>query len=268
MARLKGALQVTGNIGGVSIYKMKGCNDPIVRVKGGVTREQIETLESCSKVRKNNKEWSGVAQMAGAIRRTVKPIAGLADYNFCGQLSAISKNIQKKDETMEPGQRSIHLSQYKELLSGFQLNEKHPFKSTALMPITWNIDRDKREATVGMEKSNPVYQLKNFTSLSNFRFVITLGCVSDIAYDPQSEQYIPTNNALPEVTSQIMTEWFQIDREIPAQTLSLQAPDLQNPMDECTSLVLGIGIEFAQLGVTGIPLADKTTGCGQILGVR
>ncbi len=258
---------MTGNIGGMSIYKMKGCDELIIRVKGGATREQIETLESCKVVRQNNNEWRGVTQLAGAIRRSIKPITGLSDYNFCGQLSALAKKIQKSDIESVPGKRSLLPSANRNLCTGFQLNREHSFRNTVLSELSWEINRDSKLAQVNIGEITPVCHIKGWSNAGTvFRFVVTLGTASDYALS--EDQYLPVNNSLPEFTTVKTTDWLSMKQEIDAQSLTLAAPMNKNTIiDNHTSFVLGIGIEFATPGISGEIQPDKVVGCAQILGV-
>lgn len=267
MAKLKGALQMTGNIGGMSIYKMKGCDELIVRVKGGATREQIETLESCKVVRQNNNEWRGVTQLAGAIRRSIKPIIGLSDYIFCGQLSALAKKIQKSDIGSVPGKRSLLLSTNRNLCTGFQLNREHSFRNTVLSDLSWKICRDNKMAQVNIGAITPACHIKGWSNAGKaFRFVLTLGTVSDYAIS--GDVYLPVNNSLPEFTTIKTTDWFPMTQDIEPRLVTLPAPTNRNTIiDDHTSFVLGIGIEFGNPGLTGEIQPDKVVGCAQILGV-
>ena len=47
MARVKGILQVTGGLKGVSMYTMRGNDEVIMRTKGGPSKNTIKTRYSC-----------------------------------------------------------------------------------------------------------------------------------------------------------------------------------------------------------------------------
>ena len=95
--------------------------------------------------------------------------------------------------------------------------------------------------------------------------MVTLGIVSD--YTPDNPKYIPMNDTLPEFTTVTMSAWFSKKEIIGSQTLTLSAPiDKNTIIDNHTSFILGIGIEFATPDLTGEIHPEKRVGCAQILG--
>ena len=107
MARVKGILQVTGALKGVSLYTMRGSDEVIMRTKGGPSKSTIKNSESCKGLRESGAEWSGCTKAASSIRRALEPILRLADYNVMGGLNALCKKIQCMDTENEKGKRNV-----------------------------------------------------------------------------------------------------------------------------------------------------------------
>ena len=58
MAIVKGFMQITGSIQGVSFYTRRGSDKVIMRTKGGATKDQIAHSPKFEKMRMQQKEFS------------------------------------------------------------------------------------------------------------------------------------------------------------------------------------------------------------------
>lgn len=267
MAKLKGAIQLTGSLGELSFYTMRGCEGVVVRRKGGATKAQIRNDASCEMVRLINSEWGGVAKMGAAIHLTMRYLTRLSDYNSSGALNAIAKKIQKSDTCYKLGERPVQLSLQRAMIAGFSFHKSHPFSGVVKVIPEWEIDRSQRTAVVKLPDIIPALHLYNFTRLPFFRFDVHLGVVSDLFYDKVSKKYHPVDEAAHESHVSLSTPWFTESDTISAQELRLTLPDSYGKYGEMTSLVLGIGIEFGSVGPKGVPQAEKYAGSAVILGL-
>ena len=127
MAIVKGFLQMTGSIKGVSFYTRRGSDKVIMRTKGGVTKEKMATAPQYEGLRKNQKEFGGSSKFSSMTRYAFGGLHRLADYNLTSVLSGMGKNLIKMDTVSELGQRRIQLSQHKHILEGFNFNRKCHF---------------------------------------------------------------------------------------------------------------------------------------------
>jgi len=267
MAKLKGAIQLTGNLGDLSFYTMRGCEGIVVRRKGGATKEQIRSDSSFGIVRKINSEWSGVTLMAGAIHRTMYNLTRLSDFNSSGQLNAIAKKIQKCDECHDLGERPVQLSKQRTLVAGFSFHRGYPFSAVVKVIPVWEIDRDRRTAIIRLPEFIPSLHLNNFTRLPYFRFVVNLGMVSDLFYQSDSQTYLPVDKKAHETFISRDTDWMTAAELIPACVIEVVLPDLSVTISEMTTFVLGLGIEFGTVGPGGKPQAVRYAGSAVILGL-
>lgn len=268
MAKLKGPLQMTGQLGNLSIYTRRDSDAIIVRTKGGATKEQIKNDPAFENTRRGNREWGGATKLGGAIRNSVIALARLADYNVSGTLNAIALKMVKGDTLHEWGERSASLSQHRSLVAGFNFNRKHLFDSVVRVTPTWSIDRDTQQAQVTIPELVPALHLENFTKLPYFRFVVALGVVSDMDYDKGYEKHIPVVEAGHGCGTTVCSEWFTEKGTLPEQVIGVIPYEKQLVLNDRTSLVLGIGIEFGTVGDNGLPVAVKYAGCAKVLGVR
>ena len=266
MAKLLGALKITGSVGGLSIYRMKGCNELVVRTKGGFTRERILRDSSLRNVRSMNSEWSGVTLMAGAIRRALVLLSPMRDYNYTGQLCAIAKRMQKSPDIGAYGQRPVLLSSHRELLNGFSLNVAYPFPAVVQPPVKGTIDRTTRSATIEFAEMQPKLSLASPDGVSFYRFVGVLGAVSDAVYDQQMAVYRPADGK-EETSVSVASQWFHLDNRFDGLRLELLIAEREGALHPQRTLLLGVGIEFGTIGFKGLPTQTGKGGAAMVIGV-
>lgn len=267
MAKLKGVLQLTGQLGNLSIYTRRDSDEIIVRSKGGASKERIRNDPEFENTRRGNREWSGATKLGGAFRRSVIVLARMADYSVSGTLNAVMLKIVKRDTVNEWGERSVLLSQNKSMLSGFNFNRKHLFDSVVRLTPEWSIDRENQQARVSFPELIPSLHLANFTNLPYYRFVVALGVVSDLEYEPTSGGYLPVVKEGHGTGNSMRTEWFTLKNDLPAQVIEVIPYKPVGALNEHVTLVLGIGIEFGTVGDDGLPEAVKYAGCAKVLGL-
>jgi len=266
MARLKGILQVTGGLKGVSMYTMRGSDEIIMRTKGGPSKNTIKTRDSCKGLRDSGTEWGGCTKAASVLRRGLEPLMRLADYNVMGGMNALCKKIQCLDTEHEKGRRNVYISANRQYLTDFNFNKINLFDRVVHLKPEWEINRGAVRATVILPEFNPAEQLVAPNKLPFLRFVIVLGFCTDVTYDEPSKSYKPVNELLPGYYKEAHTDWTPVKRALPAQTLEVQIDKIAPHLTESDTLVLGIGVEFGTVGADGEGEAVKWAGCAKVLG--
>jgi hypothetical protein len=266
MARVKGILQVTGGLKGVSMYTMRGSDEVIMRTKGGPSKQTIKTRDSCKGLRDSGTEWGGCTKAASVLRRGLEPLMRLADYNVMGGMNALCKKIQCLDTEHEKGKRNVNISANRQYLTDFNYNKTNLFDRVVRLKPEWQMDRGSVKATVTFPEFNPTEQLFAPNKLPFLRFVIVLGFCTDVTYDEQSKSYKPVNELLPGYFKEAHTDWTPVKRALPGQTLEVQIDKIAPYLTDSDTLVLGIGIEFGTVGADGEGEAVKWAGCGKIVG--
>jgi hypothetical protein len=269
MAIVKGGIQLTGSIKGVSFYTQAGSDKVIARTKGGATKQQIANSPKFAKLRLQQKEWSGCAKCASVIRGSFGGLHRLADYNLTPVLSGLVKNIQKCDTTHEIGQRSISLSLQRQALVGFNFNRNYPINGVLRVSPSWEINREKLLATVTIPRINTAIDLQNIQRQPYFRIIVALGSVSDMIYDAALNNYVPEVADLHGPSASTTGEWHSTQAVVPGHTLTVQMEEAQAALltDE-VSVVLSIGVEFGMVGFTGETVEVNHAGSGKVLDVR
>jgi len=89
MATLNEGLEITGSIGNLSAYKIRGSDKIIVRRKGRPKRKQVLNAKKFERTRENMKEFLGVGMAVRAIRAPLIHVKRLAEHNFTPTLTRI-----------------------------------------------------------------------------------------------------------------------------------------------------------------------------------
>lgn len=266
MARVKGILQVTGGLKGVSLYTMRGSDEVIMRTKGGPSKSTIQNSESCKGLRNSGTEWGGCTKAASAIRRALEPLLRLADYNVMGGLNAVCKKMQCMDAENEKGRRNVLVTENRAFLTDFNFNKVHPFSRVIRVQPTWQINREMVSATLTIPEFNPTEHLVAPNKLPLMRFVALLGICTNVRYHEASKSYAPDNQQLLGYRREVQTAWNPVKRTLPEQTLHVQLEGVAEYLTENDTLVLAIGVEFGTVGADGEGEAVKWAGCGKVVG--
>jgi len=266
MARVKGILQVTGGLKGVSMYTMRGSEQVIMRTKGGPSKNTIKNSDSCKGMRDSGTEWSGCTKAASAMRRALEPILRLADYNVMGGLNAVCKKIQCMDTEHEKGKRNVLVTENRHFLTDFDFNKIHPFNRVIRVQPTWQINRETVSATVIIPEFNPTEHLVAPNKLPFMRFVALLGVCTIVRYDESSKNYAPDNQQLLGYRKEVQTAWNPVKRALQVQTLEVQIEGISTYLTDNDTLLLAIGVEFGTVGSNGEGEAVKWAGCVKMVG--
>ena len=269
MAIVKGPIQLTGSLSGVSFYTRRGSDKIIARTKGGVSGDKIKRLPQYEGMRLQQKEWSGVTKLASAIRYSFGGLHRLADYNLTSVLNGLANKMQKADTSAEKGKRPVRLSMFKQALDGFNFNRNYPFNSVLRVSTNFEINREMLSATVTIPRINTDIDLLNVQRLPYFRIIAVLGTSSDMVFSDNLNDYIPTVAGLHGASAVTNTEWFSANTIIEEQKLTVQMTEKQISMlTEEVSVLLSIAVEFGMVGFTGQPQEVKYAGCGKVMKVN
>lgn len=251
------------NAGQLSIYTMKGSDKVILRRKGGASRKRIKTDPVFEKTRRINSEFGGRATCSKWIRRMLRLLNFIADYNITGPLNSLLKPIQELDTKSDYGERSVALSANPHLLEGFNLNRRSTFDSIVHNPVRYTLSKRKGHASVVIPAILPGH---NFVAPGNFamyRFIVLLGIIPDLFFTPDG--YKTKGDYENEWPEDAFTEWFPVQAGSPVITLELQLP--QKPANSAYSVMLTIGVAFGAIRNGDIEPIQYTGGA-KILGVE
>jgi hypothetical protein len=250
MAKLTSLIEFTGSLGNLSAYKRKDIDKPIIRTKGGASKEQIKTAPAFENTRRINKEFGMRAKASGYVMDAMYYLKRLADYNIAGPLNALIRPIQLEDKINDWGERDIRFTQRTKLLQGFSLNKKNPFDSIIRSPLSFEVSKEKFSAQVSFPELKPKINLFIPEPFKQpfYRFAIMYGLVPDIRFE--DKQYKLFDGA---VKALAVSEWFPVSTgsnefklDITVKPKAIQEQDYP-----FYSHMVSIGIEF------GYPIGDN-----------
>jgi hypothetical protein len=269
MTTVKGILQMTGSIKGVSFYTRRGSDKVIMRTKGGITKEKMEFAPQFEELRKNQQEFGGCAKFGSMTRYAFGGLQRLADYNLTPVLNGMAKNLMKLDTESELGQRRIQLSKHKQVLEGFNFNRNNPFNSVLRIGITGQIDRTNLLATVTIPRINTDIDLVNIQRLPYFRIIAVIGTVADMHYDETEKAYVPAILELHGVSKVNNGQWYPSQTIVHEQTMTVQLTETQQALlTNDITVLLSVAVEFGTVGFAGETVEVKYAGCGKIVSSR
>lgn len=269
MAIVKGFLQATGSINGVSFYTNVGSDKVIMRTKGGASKKRIATGPEFENLRRHQVEWAGCVEFARAVRGAVGPLYRLADMNLSPVWTGMGKKLIKLDVKSVIGQRGVKLTNYKAALEGFNFNKKNPLTTVLGVSPRYEIHREAMEAVVTFPRINTAVDLLNFQRLPYFRLLICLGGVSDVTYNPTGlKNYLPENSDVQARSASNISEWYSTKDILPMHTMTVKFEEkIRQLLTNDVSLLLGIGVEFGDHCFGGGIAEVKRAGCAKIVSV-
>lgn len=270
MAIVKGALQMTGGIKGVSFYTLGGSDKVIMRTKGGPTKRRMKIGPEFENVRKHQVEWAACVMFSRGLKFALGDVYRLADYNVSPVWNGLGKNIIKTDNEHIIGERSLLVSSYRDELCGFNLNRNFAFNAVLGVSPRVNVDRETLKATAIIPKINTEHDLLNIRKLPYFRLILAAGIISDIHFDAANtpSKYIPELGDRNGVSRSISTDWLSAKDIISESELTVEIPPyFKDKITEKITFILSMGIEFGNVGFGGKIEGVKRAGCSKILAV-
>src|SRR5258705_1980837 len=237
----------------------------IIRFKGGPSKRMIKSKPSFDLTRRYNKEFGGRSTASMCIRRALRPLKPLSDYNISGPLNATLKPIQEMDTVSEWGKRNIQLSKNPRLLEGFQLNRRNPFDSVLRSPLSFTLSKDEMKASLEIPELIPGNNFFPVDQYPVYRWQAVLGVIPDLFFD-EKRGYAPNGNFNGPYPFDFATEWCAVRTGAASRVIELSVP-YAVPEGSSFSLMLAAGISFGTLRSTG-PEQARYAGSGKILMVR
>lgn len=268
MAVVKGALQASGSIKGLTFYKRSDSEKVIMRTKGGASKNRITKGPEFESLRKHQIEWGVCVHFARMVKATMGDIVRLGDYNASPVITGIGKKLMGLDKQSEIGRRSLNLSAYRAPLDNLELNRKYPFNTLLRVMPVYVVDKERLRATIDFPSINTSMSLNNYRNMPYFRLHATLGCVADRRCSAQMlfDNYEPANESLDGLFAGYTSPWFSANDIIPEQNIALQLSEAYVEHDKSeVSLLLSVGVEFGNVGFGGEIVPVKHAGSGKVV---
>ena len=141
MGKLKGIIQFTGQIDGLSFYEMNG--KIIVRKTGGFDGDKIKNDANYTRVRENSSEFAHCAEMGKYFRNSLQPYLKQLHIPYVhNRVLGLFQEISRLDLVSARGKRSVinglQTVEAKKVIERFEFNKNLSFD--AVFPFTFAVD--------------------------------------------------------------------------------------------------------------------------------
>jgi hypothetical protein len=246
MARQKGHIKYTGNLGDVRHFKIKGQEGYFAGLIGGPSAEQVKTAKEFERTRENMNEFGGCAKAGKSVRVALAEVLnGMADPQCTGRLTAIMKRINLEDGTEARGVRKVEISTQRTYLYGFGFDKNISFASVSYVPYSLTFTPDRLTGTLTTMAVNPTNSINAPIGATHFRFINAIGVVSDFAFNETTGTYEPTNAEINELSNTTYGAYMPLNTAYAGETLDVSLP-VGTVMTADVSALHCIGIEFFQ----------------------
>jgi hypothetical protein len=159
MAKQDGIIKIQGTLENLTFFK--STDGYMVRTKGGVSKNRIMNDPAFVRTRENGTEF-GHSATSGRLLRTAAGnfVFRAKDSKLSSRLLKVMSAIKNLDSVSDRGSRNvaegIQTPEGRELLRGFDFNNRALMKSVLYAPITLDTDN----GTVEISELNPAQQLR------------------------------------------------------------------------------------------------------------
>lgn len=144
MGKLKGLIQFTGHIDGLSFYEMNG--KIIVRKTGGFDGKKIKNDANYLRVRENSSEFAHCAKMGTYFRSSLQPYLKRMCIPYVhNRVLGLFQEISKLDLVSLRGERKVFIGlqseDAKSIIARFEFDKNRSFD--VIFPFRCNVDFDE-----------------------------------------------------------------------------------------------------------------------------
>lgn len=245
MAKQTGIVRYSGNLGGISHYKMKGVAGDLAKIATGPSKDQIMNDPSFKRTRENNMEFGGSAKAGKAFRQGLSSvIKKFSDPQVTGRITKIFKAINLEG-TGARGERNIDLSLHKNNLNGFEFNKNLSFEGVYTAPYTLTETATRDESAMDIPAFNPWDSIDAPNGATHFRLINGIATVSNYKYNDVERTYEAVEPTLDSLNAIEYSAYLPLDTAVVATTITSTlagAPVLTADV----SVANVVGIEFYQ----------------------
>ena len=172
MGKLKGIMQFTGQIDGLSFYEANG--KIIVRKTGGFDGEKIKNNANYVRVRENSNEFAHCAKMGTYFRSSIQPyLKQLCIPYVHNRVLGLFQEISRLDLVSLRGQRKVFIGlqseEAKSVIERFEFDKNLPFGT--IFPFQYALDFDEGRLLISEFSSEQLKKVQGATHI-NLRFLL------------------------------------------------------------------------------------------------
>lgn len=172
MGKLRGILQLTGQLDGLSFYLMNG--KIIVRKTGGFDGKKIKQDANYVRVRENGSEFGHCAAAGRYFRRSLHPYLTTLKIRYVhNRVLCLFQAISRLDLVHERGQRRVFQGlqsvEAKQIIAGFEFDKDCAFRT--IFPFTPSIHLDEGRLTIPNFEASQLQKVPGATHIQ-LRFIL------------------------------------------------------------------------------------------------
>lgn len=172
MGKLKGIVQFTGQLDGLSFYEMNG--KIIVRKTGGFDGEKIKNDANYARVRENSSEFAHCAEMGKYFRNSLQPYLKQLHIPYVhNRVLGLFQELSRLDVVSVRGKRSVinglQSVEAKEVIERFEFDKNLSFDS--VFPFTYAADLLEGNLTVPNFNASLLKKVTSATHV-NLQFIV------------------------------------------------------------------------------------------------
>ena len=172
MGKLKGIIQFTGQIDGLSFYDMNG--KIIVRKTGGFDGDKIKNDANYTRVRENSSEFAHCAEMGKYFRNSLQPYLKQLHIPYVhNRVLGLFQELSRLDLVSARGKRSVinglQTVEAKKVIERFEFDKNQSFDS--FFPFTYAADLLEGNLIVSNFSSSLLKKVTSATHV-NLQFIV------------------------------------------------------------------------------------------------
>ena len=240
MGKLKGIIQFTGQIDGLSFYEMNG--KIVVRKTGGFDGDKIKNDANYTRVRENSSEFAHCAEMGKYFRNSLQPYLKQLHIPYVhNRVLGLFQELSRLDLVSARGKRSVinglQTVEAKRVIERFEFDKNQSFDT--VFPFTYAVDLLEGNLTVPNFSSSLLKKVTSATHV-NLQFIVAgldfehqssfvQNCSNKITISLQdaTEANLEFNCALPESPNVFGLLYLEFFQRVNAVDYDLQAGALK-----------------------------------------
>ncbi|MDP4266786.1 MAG: hypothetical protein Q8880_05075 [Bacteroidota bacterium] len=244
MSKQVSIIKLKGTIDGITFYQRAG--QYFARKATSLDKNRIASDPNFVRTRENDNEFGGCASVTKSFRRGfAEMITSMPDMFVTGRLVKLFKEINILADGVR-GERPVNLSEHKEMIEGFEFNDKTRFSGIFTAPFTVAASADRTSSTLNVVAFNPANYVKAPKGATHFRLINYIAVLSDFQANATSKKYYPVDALNDTLNAVTFSDYFPVDVNIPAPTTVVATLPGAPVLPANVSVLNAVGIEFYQ----------------------
>lgn len=242
MAKQTGFVRLTGKLGELSFYESEGVG--MVRRVGDIDGKKFLRNPEFRRMRENMSEFGASSMVAKRLRMGLHAVKGLfGGRSTSGRLNGVMRLIVDKGSG-ECGKRSLDIAANRDLLKGFEFNDRHCFDAFFGADVTIGCNAARTEVVFSIPGFYVADCISAPDGATHFKLVCAIAVLSDYVFDEECGKYRPIDVVANGKNAAVGSNAIAMDgASLDDIRVSCGLHDVV-VLPSCCSLVCCVGIEF------------------------